>query len=98
MYSSSSSSSSSSSFSPSSSSSSPASSSSVSIPPARALKRQLHLTTYNRFDVLCDLNHENEDRSIIGDSIVRDQLTEFCSRVPGRHKRLCSWRNPGRHN
>ena len=53
------------------------------------MKRQLPVTFFNRFEVLCDYVNVNEDSRLIGDSIIREQLDEFCSRAPRRRRRHC---------
>ena len=44
----------------------------------------------NRFQILTDRTDEEEEEvRLVGDSIVRGQLTEFCARAPGKRKRFC---------
>lgn len=45
----------------------------------------------NRFQILSDLNdqEETEEVRLVGDSMVRGQLTEFCARSPKTRKRFC---------
>lgn len=43
----------------------------------------------NRFQILSDKDDETEEVRLIGDSIVRDQITEFCGRAPRTRKRYC---------
>ena len=55
----------------------------------RAKARKIIPTTcQNRFQILTDRTDEEEVR-LVGDSIVRGQLTEFCARAPGKRKRFC---------
>ena len=43
----------------------------------------------NRFQILMDQTDEEEEVRLVGDSIVRGQLKEFCARAPKRRKRFC---------
>ena len=44
----------------------------------------------NRFQILADGEVEEEDEvRLVGDSMVRGQLTEFCGRAPRSRKRFC---------
>ena len=45
--------------------------------------------TQNSFSPLADLVDETEDSIIVGDSMIRHQLEEFCGRAPKRRKRYC---------
>ena len=45
--------------------------------------------TQNSFGPLADMMDEPEDSIIVGDSIVRHQLEEFCGRAPKQRKRYC---------
>ena len=47
------------------------------------------IKTQNSFSPLADLVDEREDNIIVGDSIIRHQLEEFCGRAPKRRKRYC---------
>ena len=47
------------------------------------------VTTRNSFGALADLVEEPEESIIIGDSLVRNQLEEFCGRAPKSRKRYC---------
>ena len=47
------------------------------------------MTLYNHFEVLCDYVNLNEDTRLIGDSLIRNMLDEFCSRAPRRRRRHC---------
>ena len=47
------------------------------------------IETQNSFSLLADLVDEPEDRIIVGDSMIRHQLEEFCGRAPKRRKRYC---------
>ena len=56
---------------------------------ARASTRRiLPVTVYNRFQAIAEPEDGNEAR-IVGDSIVRGQLVEFCGRAPTKRKRFC---------
>lgn len=55
-------------------------------------RRIIPITTcQNRFQILSDQNVEddNEEVRLVGDSMVRGQLTEFCGRAPRTRKRFC---------
>lgn len=52
------------------------------------------LTTFSSFQILGEKTDEPFETRLIGDSIVRGQLTEFAGRVPQRRKRVCV---PGAH-
>ncbi|XP_063860688.1 uncharacterized protein LOC135101044 [Scylla paramamosain] len=58
---------------------------------SRQYTRRIHLptTTYNRFSILTEQIDEPEETRLVGDSIVRGQLVEFCGRVPSRRRRYC---------
>ena len=43
-------------------------------------KHQLSVTTSNRFNILTEATQESEDTELIGDSLIRDQIFEFCFR------------------
>ena len=47
------------------------------------------IETQNSFSPLADLVDEQEDSIIVGDSMIRHQLEEFCGRAPKRRKRYC---------
>ena len=47
------------------------------------------MTLFNHFEVLCDYVNENEDSRLIGDSLIRGQLDEYCARAPRRRRRYC---------
>lgn len=54
------------------------------------VRRRLHVTTTNSFSVLNSLQEEDvAEIRLVGDSIVRGQLTEFCGRAPASRKRYC---------
>lgn len=59
--------------------------------PPRPAKRRLPIITANRYSVLGPLQ-EDDSREIrlVGDSIVRGQLMEFCGRSPSSRKRYCT--------
>ena len=44
------------------------------------------IETQNSFSPLADLVDEPEDSIIVGDSMIRHQLEEFCGRAPKRRK------------
>ena len=52
-------------------------------------KSFLPISTYNSFAVLAEEEEEIHEARIIGDSIVRSQLEEFCGRARATRKRLC---------
>lgn len=52
-------------------------------------KMIMPVMTQNSFGPLVDLVDEPEDSIIVGDSMVRHQLEEFCGRAPKRRKRYC---------
>ena len=45
--------------------------------------------TQNAFGPLADLVDEQEDTILVGDSMIRNQLEEFCERSPKKRKRYC---------
>ena len=47
------------------------------------------IETQNSFSPLADLVDEPEESIIVGDSMIRHQLEEFCGRAPKRRKRYC---------
>lgn len=58
---------------------------------ARPMQKRshLHVTTSNRFEILVEMEDEPEETRLVGDSILRGQIVEFCDRVPNRRKRFC---------
>ena len=54
----------------------------------KSTRRPLPVTTYNKFQVIAEPEETGEAR-IVGDSIVRGQLVEFCGRAPSKRKRFC---------
>lgn len=52
-------------------------------------KSFLPITTSNRFSILAEEEEEEHETRLIGDSIVRGQLDEFCGRARAKRKRLC---------
>ena len=50
-------------------------------------KMIMPIETQNSFSPLADLVDEPEDSIIVGDSMIRHQLEEFCGRAPKRRKR-----------
>ena len=55
----------------------------------RCIKNFLPVTTSNRFQLFSNEEEETSEVRIIGDSIVRDQLHEFCGRARRTRKRFC---------
>lgn len=49
----------------------------------------LPITTYNKFQILAEAVEEPHDVRLIGDSIIRQQIVEFCGRAPTNRKRYC---------
>ncbi|MCP4268391.1 MAG: hypothetical protein GY777_22915 [Candidatus Brocadiaceae bacterium] len=47
------------------------------------------VTISNRFQILAEPLDDPQETRLIGDSIVRDQLQEFCGRAPTKRKRFC---------
>ncbi len=47
------------------------------------------LTISNSFQILAEAEDEMHDVNIVGDSIIRGQLVEFCGRAPRNRKRFC---------
>ena len=47
------------------------------------------IETQNSFSPLADLVNEPEDSIVVGVSMIRHQLEEFCGRAPKRRKRYC---------
>ncbi|MPC98883.1 hypothetical protein E2C01_094269 [Portunus trituberculatus] len=43
----------------------------------------------NRFQILSDTADDDEEIRIVGDSLTRGQLTEFCARAPTTRRRFC---------
>lgn len=59
---------------------------------ATKTRHVIPITTYNKFQILTENNddeNEPEETRLVGDSIIRGQLTEFCGRAPNRRKRFC---------
>ena len=58
---------------------------------ARPLRKKsfLPITTFNRYTILTDEEEEEQETRLIGDSIIRGQLEEFCGRARPTRKRLC---------
>ena len=52
-------------------------------------KSFLPISTYNSFAVLAEDEEEDQETRIVGDSIVKSQLEEFCSTARKTRKRLC---------
>ena len=52
-------------------------------------KSFLPISTYNRFKVLSEEEEDALETRLVGDSIVRTQLSEFCGRARASRKRLC---------
>ena len=47
------------------------------------------ITLQNKFQILAETVEEPHDVRLIGDSIIRQQLVEFCGRAPTHRKRFC---------
>ena len=47
------------------------------------------IETRNAFGPLADLVDQQEDSILVGDSMIRHQLEEFCERAPKQRKRYC---------
>ena len=58
---------------------------------AKPTRRVLPVKTYNKFQALAGLEEpeETSEARVVGDSIVRGQLVEFCGRAPSKRKRFC---------
>ena len=54
-----------------------------------ATKAFLPIQTFNRFAILAEEEEEAFETRLIGDSIVRGQLEEFCGRARATRRRLC---------
>ena len=52
-------------------------------------KQFLPITMHNRFKILAEEEEDDHETRLIGDSIVRGQLQEFCGRATATRKRLC---------
>ena len=52
-------------------------------------KKFLPISTFNRFKVLNEEEEDAHETRLIGDSMVRGQLTEFCGRARQSRRRLC---------
>ena len=53
------------------------------------VRKIIPTTCQNRFRILADRTEEEEEVRLVGDSLVRGQLTEFCARAPEKRKRFC---------
>ena len=47
------------------------------------------ITSYNKSRIIGDAPNDSFNTRLIGDSIVRGQLVEFCGRAPEKRKRFC---------
>ena len=58
---------------------------------ARVVTRRtaIPVTTYNRFQILTETEEDPSEVRMVGDSIIRGQLVEFCGRAPRSRKRFC---------
>lgn len=58
---------------------------------ARAATRRkaIPVTTFNKFQILTETEEDPSEVRVVGDSIIRGQLVEFCGRAPGNRKRFC---------
>ena len=52
-------------------------------------RKILPVTTYNKFQILADREEDTNEVRLVGDSMVRGQLVEFCGRAPNNRKRFC---------
>ena len=52
-------------------------------------KRFLPISTYNRFKVLAEEEEDALETRLVGDSIIRPLLTDFCGRARVSRRRLC---------
>ena len=58
--------------------------------PMQSVRRMETLTTFNRFQVLGKALEEDFETRLVGDSMIRGQLVEFCGRSSNsRRKRFC---------
>ena len=58
--------------------------------PTQRTKEMLIPTTFNRFQVLGDSIEEDFETRLVGDSMIRGQLVEFCGRASNnKRKRFC---------
>lgn len=58
--------------------------------PSTSTRKVIPTTCQNRFKILAiDEEEETEEVRLVGDSMVRGQLTEFCARAPRTRKRFC---------
>ena len=55
----------------------------------RKTRTVLPITTYNSFQVLATEEEDSHEVRMVGDSIIRGQLSEFCGRAPRSRKRFC---------
>lgn len=55
----------------------------------RRVRHFMPKTMANRFQVLAEQENDISETRIVGDSIIRAQLPEFCGRAPQTRKRLC---------
>ena len=54
------------------------------------VRKVIPTTCQNRFRILANRSEEEEEEvRLVGDSLVRGQLTEFCARAPEKRKRFC---------
>ena len=54
------------------------------------VRKVIPTTCQNRYRILADHTEEEEEEvRLVGDSLVRGQLTEFCARAPEKRKRFC---------
>ena len=52
--------------------------------------KMLGVTTFNRYQILSETIEDEHETRLIGDSMIRGQLTEFCGRAShGKRKRMC---------
>ncbi|XP_063857228.1 uncharacterized protein LOC135098765 [Scylla paramamosain] len=53
------------------------------------VKNFLPISTHNRYQILAEEEEDAQETRLVGDSIVRGQLSEFCGRARRTRKRLC---------
>ena len=59
-------------------------------PPRKSPKLEEDLTYSNRYQVLAETKEDEFETRLVGDSMIKGQLTEFCGRSRGgRRKRYC---------
>lgn len=57
---------------------------------AKPVKKAIYpVHCYNRFAILTEEDDEQESTLLVGDSMIRQQVVEFCGRVPRRRRNYC---------